>query len=70
MQCMLVNAFICIAVARQKWIVFLKLNPADEVKDALLKLKIKKKEFRIRIRIFSFVEEIFFPNYVWRYYEC
>ena len=35
---------------------FLKLKPADEDKDALLKLKIKKRDFRIRIRTFSFAE--------------
>ena len=41
---MLVNAFIYVAVSTQKWIVFLKSESPDEDKDALLKLKIKKRD--------------------------
>ena len=54
---MLVNAFIYIAVSKQKWIVFLKSESPDEDKDALLKLKIKKRdllEYSVSLKTYFF----------------
>ena len=54
---MLVNAFIYIAVSKQKRIVFLKSESPDEDKDALLKLKIKKRdllEYSVSLKTYFF----------------
>ena len=69
-QHMLVNAFICIAVAQQKWIVFLKSKSADEDKDALLKLITKRENLELELEFSVLLKNYFFSNYVWRYYEC